>query len=1175
MRWPNIIGNSEGDAVGDRGDGLGLSIPGLMVALTLLGVVLFQHVPLETTRPPPEGQLPDASVTAERAPARLWQDPFAAVYRHRRAAEAAARTMGSAGVWRPTRNICRAETIGIPPVELVDPYSTSAPQCIADQIVQRYASGQAPRLLAVILPGGSFAESGESRIRRRYAVLSALHLADLVPDDATHIGYIRTSPDTGLPALIPYEWMTAGGSVADTGPLVVLWLDETALRQRFHGALSRLVTGLLPKERLPSDGALDVTVLGPSSSDGLVELLREADEAANPSTPGDTGTVSSSAAGTAGDEAAGLSTGTPSAAEPALAVSLHIYSPTATTADAELFERAGVAAGDESVAEFLRSRLNLHLHRTIVDDRTLADSLAVELAAREGWGPEGPGLLLRLAIGLRNLTGWLRDATIGRLLGTTEAGRSPTFRRHVVLVSEWDTAYGRSLPISVCKAIRRRQAEQQVREPSCDGLGAGESADGGALTPVHRFTYLRGLDGTLAAGEPNTDVNAAGETPAEAAHGTPQLDYLRRLADRLTALERSLPRGDSISTIGILGSDIHDKLLILQALRPAFQTAVFFTTDLDARLYERAVLPSTRGLVVASGFGLQLDKVPGPEGSPIDCQGPIPPFRSGYQTAFFYAALDALGALPVACRLNIAAGSADRGAGGSAQAPVHLFEIGRNGPVALPSLGGKNGSADPDAAGGADLSGDSNARTRFNDWLNVALLIAIGWGLFHLLYHRRTPRWARTLTRRLRRRPLGTGLALLLGVVVICGLLIWLWSDLILLACPLAAPDARCAEPFSVANGISIWVPIYLQLLAVVLSLLFIVRMMMRFRANMRGLSRRYFLERGCGVAPRQMPPALGAAMRSEIKGWAERLRRLAHVGRRASDPSAVGGPGQEAGLADGTSEFAVPLGADRALRLWLRYCRRSHFWRRVVRVVVMSLLLLAVVSALYMATGGGGNSPVRDSALARIYLELRLLGVFLGGMLAFAVLDVTLECRRFIDRLSRASVAGEPVRWPDQVAAGFRAHLNLDPDRLSPWIALSVISEHADLVMRLVLYPMIVLVVLVVARLPWLDTISLPPSILILYLVFAFYIFFVAVGIQRAANAAKARTREHYQSLLDGNRNAPEPDTRAITQLECLIRQITEMHDGAFKPLPARPLVRMALLPFGALGMGLLELFG
>ena len=1171
--------------MGDRGEGLGLSIPGLMVALTLLGVVLFQNVPLETTRPAPEGQLPDASATAERAPARLWQDPFTAVYRHQRAAERAAGAIDIPGVWRPVRKVCRAKTVGAMPVEYVDPSATSAPPCIADQIARRFQPKQAPRLLAVLLPGGSFAEAGESRIRRRYAVLSAMHLADLVPEDSTHIGYFRTVSDAGLPELIPYEWMTAAGTSADTRPLLLLWLDETAFRQRFYGALSSLVAGIMPTERRPQDGTLKVDVLGPSSSDGLVELLREADEAPKPRTQAEVGTAPSAAADAADIDSAGIEsavggTSTPLAAEPALVVFLRIYSSTATTADAELFERAGLEAGNESVADFLGSRLNLELYRTVADDRTLADSLAVELAAREG-GEKG--VLLRLAIRLRKATSWLRDATIGRLLGTKASGGQPARQKHVILVSEWDTAYGRSLPISVCKAIRKQRARQAGLEPSCNGLGVGEigkaraSSDGDEPAPVHRFTYLRGLDGTLAAVGPDAAAKSSDETPAEAAHGTPQLDYLRRLADRLTELERSLPKGDSISAIGILGSDIHDKLLILQALRPAFQTAVFFTTDLDARLYERSVLPSTRGLVVASGFGLRLDQVSRPGGSTIDCQGPIPPFRSGYQTGFFYAALEALGALPDACRLIGGVGSDDRSAAKSAQARVRLFEIGRNGPVALPSLDDAGEDADTDAAGGgssgkADLPDDSIAWARFNDWINVLLLFAIGWVLFHLLYHRRTPRWARSLRRRWRRRPLGTGLALLLALVVVGGLLSWLWPDLKHLACPLGGPAAPCDEPFSVTSGISIWVPIYLQLLAVVLSLLFTARVMVRFQGNIRGLSRRYFLGRGCDITIGRTLSGFGAALREDLKVWVLRLRRLV---RRGSNPSAAGSEGERVPLAEETSEFAAPVAADNALRLWLRYCRRSRFWRRVVRVLVLSLVLWTVVSALYIATGGGGNSPVRDSELARMYLELRLLAVLVGGMLAFAVLDVALECRSFIDRLSRASVATEPVRWPDQVAASFHAHLQLDPDRLSPWIALSVISEHADLVMRLVVYPMIVLVVLVVARLPWLDTISLPPSILILYLVFAFYIFFVAVGIQRAANAAKVLTREHYQTLLDGNRNAPEPDTRAISQLECLIRQINELHDGAFKPLPARPLVRMALLPFGALGMGLLELFG
>jgi uncharacterized membrane protein len=68
--------------------------------------------------------------------------------------------------------------------------------------------------------------------------------------------------------------------------------------------------------------------------------------------------------------------------------------------------------------------------------------------------------------------------------------------------------------------------------------------------------------------------------------------------------------------------------VILQALRPEFPDALFFTTDLDARLLHPSDQRPTRKLLVASSFGLELtDKF----------QGDIPPFRGTYQTATFLA----------------------------------------------------------------------------------------------------------------------------------------------------------------------------------------------------------------------------------------------------------------------------------------------------------------------------------------------------------------------------------------------------------------------------------------------------------------------------------------------------------------------------------------------------------
>jgi hypothetical protein len=204
---------------------------------------------------------------------------------------------------------------------------------------------------------------------------------------------------------------------------------------------------------------------------------------------------------------------------------------------------------------------------------------------------------------------------------------------------------------------------------------------------VHRLTYMRGLDGQLPGtqetgdrkdskgdGEANkqaslTDVfkTKPGVKDEDRPNGQGQQDYLRRLADRLRTFDETLHRQNEggISAIGILGSDVFDKLLVLRALQPKFPAAVFFTTDLDASLTLPSELDFTRNLIISSSFGPELRE---------DIQGEIPPFRGSYQTSAFLAtslAIDTRGAgwEPASWQEKISAWLSQS----------RIFEIGRTG----------------------------------------------------------------------------------------------------------------------------------------------------------------------------------------------------------------------------------------------------------------------------------------------------------------------------------------------------------------------------------------------------------------------------------------------------------------------------------------------------------------
>src|SRR5262249_22087699 len=120
----------------------------------------------------------------------------------------------------------------------------------------------------------------------------------------------------------------------------------------------------------------------------------------------------------------------------------------------------------------------------------------------------------------------------------------------------------------------------------------------------------------------------------ERPEGPSQLDYVPRLALEIKERQREAEHDHKpLRAIGVLGSDVYDKLLVLQSLYKLFPNVIFFTTDLDARLLHPAELGWSRNLIIASSFDLELGE---------HLQGAVPPFRDTYQTGKFLACLAAL-----------------------------------------------------------------------------------------------------------------------------------------------------------------------------------------------------------------------------------------------------------------------------------------------------------------------------------------------------------------------------------------------------------------------------------------------------------------------------------------------------------------------------------------------------
>lgn len=576
------------------------------VLLTLAGAIyLARQAPLEGARPLQTDLQTQRSFAPEMVELRLWQDPFAGI-----ADSSLAKGDG--------------DKTGYPsPCESVEnPLPTN----------------KLTSVIGVMLPGAPYFETGERRRRTRYAVASALAEDEFFKEFSDRIGCWGIYN-------IPFETFVN----AQSKRIVVLWLNEDTLGRegvKFNHAqgATHLEGGLLGglAKVIQDLGTAPLKIIGPYSSDALVTMIRDSKREPRPLylkyfesktiAAYDKSCLSKSARlqwepliQTLRKIPSGL--GYPpryadrqSETNTFCAVNhdLHYIVPPKPLQSVSFYNYGATIAPDllkkhledlmdndnkpfESAATFLEKQVGLNLYDPIANDSNLADAILGELEKRSVMP--------------------LKDG------------------RHIALISEWDTIYGRELP----KAIARKL------DPNCP-----EKCDS-----IHMRTYVRGLDGNLSkapASEPaSTKPNKSSaedrdlSKQREAAeafdrpYGLGQQDYLRRLARSLKRQEGGYGPTSHIAAIGVLGSDVFDKLLVLRALKPEFPDALFFTTDLDLSLTLPSERDWTRNLVVASSFGPELHP---------KIQGRSPPFRDNYQTSAFFATRLAVLELESGCKLD-------------------------------------------------------------------------------------------------------------------------------------------------------------------------------------------------------------------------------------------------------------------------------------------------------------------------------------------------------------------------------------------------------------------------------------------------------------------------------------------------------------------------------------------
>ena len=737
----------------------------LLPLLAVLAGVIATYKPLVSERPSVPSEKTAPVIAAQDVDARLWQDPI--------------------GVTQKQKSLLDEQIEkGVVKQGSAESHDICALTHRLSQSVSRFPGHVL--LLAVMLDAGPYSEQAESRLRARPAVLEGLSESGFVPIDAEHIGFVTATwppPEANVPSppieralLLPWEECEAINDSKnvfpkDTKRVFVAWLPTVNFNANPLRCFAALIDQLVPTEIRDK---IDVKLIGPPNSTGLHTMLREA----------------------AWDPLWQVNSEASLAMEKGLD-GVSIISPRATASDDELFFTADLpmlsasnlpmlprdnpvkVALEQFTAAVPRG---LHFVRTVTPDDWVLDRLIKELARR--------------------------DIYVSSQM-TPDGRPIPSKLSHVVILSEWDTLYGRSLgkTFAVKAFAPTANIIERPDRPS---------------DWIHPYYYLQGIDGRLP-GDSGKDNQREQEQKSplgqntvaiEATEGLNQSDYLRRLARQMKEHDAQWQRedGSGIRAIGLLGSDVYDKLMILRALRPQFPDAVFFTNNYDAHLERRDDWDVTHNLVIASPFGSTVPEI-------YVENRRVPPFRDSNQTSMY------VGTLVATTKMKV------EDAEWLTWQP-RIFEIGRRGAYDLSPPWYRWGPGESKMVFESRYGKTEKTNAWFRDWLfapgviwrliviALAMLAMAAW--ISVSIARRTLPGGGTAPERLKRALIST------VFWVVCG------GPLVVFLVALVAQYWAPEEPLVFFSGISIWPTEMVRLIAFMLAIFFMFKANFDLRANAR-----------------------------------------------------------------------------------------------------------------------------------------------------------------------------------------------------------------------------------------------------------------------------------------------------------------------------------------------------
>lgn len=1086
------------------------SLHSFALVLILGAGAYLSHTALKSSRPsvPKTSQLESRKEAIE---CRLWQDPIRVVYEE---------IVGQRETEKENRISCIQSDIK---------------ELLTKTKYNKEKPVEIPVLLTMIR-GGDSAEDYEDRLRGRQAILAALRRVDLKPENTEHISYFTEKPDASKISdgnepksniiAIPYEWFSRDelalqNDVRTKANIVLLlWLRDDFFTDNPLQLLKQLTEKLNRQFDLPEEQLRPTfNVLGPTESTTLRTMLEEDFNAAD-NDPNNTNNDANNA-----DNNPNM---------------IRIYSPWSTATPAVL--TYNLTKEDKSNSKTIREILKqkgFNFIRMIGTDYHLVDCLRDELSRR---GVD------------------IEDQ-----------------QTHVALISEWGSFYCQAF--SLIFALQKSGGGEllfgvleEYKTPDFSNLINKVKTDKNISENFHIFQYVRGIDGKLPA-KPLSKTTTSKEKPqsesqpqAEEAQGLQpqlteapelptgrsQLDYIRRLARSLAERYKCPSSKGRLKAIGIVSSDVYDKLLLLHALREEFGDVIFFTTDLDARLMHHDNFKWTRNLIVASNYGLALNEYY----QPLTLR-----FRDNYQTSLYFACLKAI-ELTGEPDYNVEESVKEL----QEQFRIpRLFEIGRDCAVDL-SVEPEDFSSEQRIHPPVPIKDDVYIKRAKRYLFCIFMILFLLLLLFTYVSKNLREPLAVVFTRRKQRKEKSQKqeneqeessseeqiirrehypVFVIGSLILIIAFIIIVYND-----------NFRfTGERISFLKGFSVWPCEALRLIALILSVFFLMKARIDLDRNEEQIIKDFF-ESDCRESEYKVKPW------ESLREWKRKKGSMLYWKR---DDLKEAWKSLRKYWSENISFYSWKQDQKgKAQDLWTEYLKRGVWSCRVIRLIPTLLIYISLCFILVW-TFGAPACPYRGQISRWADTIILVPTIFLMLVLIFFVVDATQLCAKFIELLKKEtdwSLTLTNLHHRIQEYLNEREIGKMEKE-FDEWLDIKLIASRTEEVGKLIYYPFIVLLVMVVSRSRIFDNWDWPKSLILIFamnMIFALY-----CAIRMRGSAEKAR-RQAIQTLQENLALIEGQDDVRSKKIRVMIDDITSIKQGAFSPFSENPVIGAILIPSGGI---------